>query len=434
MDREDRSNVTPDAASMCVKCGTCRPVCPVFGVRALESSGARGKMALIEAVSRDRIEQTGRYREYLETCLLCGACEEACPSNVPTLDIMLRAREKMASGVGMKTGKGLILNHLLGAAKRFRFAVKTGRALQGFMFRRVPAASGLRRRFPLPLIAGDRTVPKLARRFFTDRFHGTVMKGEGPRVGIFAGCMTNYFYPEMGEGMMDLIADTGATVIVPGEQVCCGMPALTGGARGTVRDLAVQNLEAFEKYDLDFIVTGCATCGGNLKGNFGALLDEAGIRKDRIAGFVPKLQDINEFLFRRGLPGQTPAETPQDAIPELKVTYHHPCHLGRLQGIRDEPIVLMESLPGVKYVPMDEADRCCGMGGSFSVEHYDISKDVNDRKVKNIIASGTRTVVTSCPACIMHIRDGLIRNGHGDVEVLHVTDLLVKLRGNKRPT
>ena len=197
-------------------------------------------MALIEAVSQGQIEQTWHYRDYLETCLLCGACDEACPSNVPTLDIMLRAREKMASEVGMKTGKSLILNHLLGAAKRLRLAVRTGRILQGLMFRRVPASSGLRRRFPLPLVPADRTVPKLARRFLTDRFHGIVRKGEGPRVGIFAGCMTNYFYPQMGEGMIELVADTGATVIVPGEQVCCGMPALTGGARGTVRDLAVE--------------------------------------------------------------------------------------------------------------------------------------------------------------------------------------------------
>jgi len=390
-------------------------------------------MALIEAVSQTLIQETGHYREYLETCLLCGACDEACPSNVPTLDIMLRAREKMASGVGMKTGKSLILNHLLGAAKTFNLAVRTGRTLQGLMFRRVPASSGLRRRFPLPLIAGDRTVPKLARHFFTDRFHGLVMKGDGPRVGIFAGCMTNYFYPEMGEGMIGLVAATGASVAVPGKQVCCGMPALTGGARGTVRDLAVQNLGVFEKYELDCIVTGCATCGGNLKDNYGPLLKEAGIPEDRIDGFVSKILDINEFLFQAGPAVQVHGEKVQGAQ-ALKVTYHHPCHLGRLQEVRDEPIALIESMAGVQLVPMEEADRCCGMGGSFSIEHYDISKEVNDRKVKNIVASGAQAVVTSCPACILHIRDGLIRNGHGEIEVLHVTDLISARLGNQRST
>ena len=85
---------------------------------------------------------------------------------------------------------------------------------------------------------------------------------------------------------------------------------------------------------------------------------------------------------------------------------------------------LIRAMPGVEYVPMEEADRCCGLGGSFGVEHYDISKEVNDRKVRNIAQSGADVVVTSCPGCLMHIRDGLNRNGHQSIEALHIMVLL----------
>jgi glycolate oxidase iron-sulfur subunit len=420
-------------SSKCVKCGTCHPVCPVFAAVPEESHNARGKMALIEAVAQGRLEESGRYRDYLEACLLCGACQEACPNEVPTLTAMLEARESLAGRMGLKTGKGMILNHLLGTARGFRLALKAGRAFQGLMFRRIPESSGLRRRFPLPLIPEDRTLPGVARDFFTDLFAGTVRRGSGPRVGIFAGCMTNYFYPEIGADMVDLLGRLGAAVVVPEDQVCCGMPALAGGARDTVRDLAMQNLEAFEKYDLDAIVTGCASCGGNLKDNFRALLAESGVAEARIDAFLSKVMDINEYLAGTELssrPGWGGEELP--GREPLTVTYHHPCHLGRLQGVKEEPIRLIQALPGVRYVPMEEADRCCGMGGSFSIENYDISKRINDRKVDRILETGAQAVVTSCPACILHIRDGLRRRGREEVEVLHVLELVARRAADEK--
>jgi len=414
-----------DICSQCVKCGTCQAVCPVFWARPGEAYSPRGKMAIIQAVSQSHLEESNLYREHLESCLLCGACEESCPSEVPTLSAMLEARESMASRAGMKPGKGLILNHLLGAAKTFRAAMRAGRVFQPLMFRKIPQSSGLRRRFPMPLVPDDRTLPAVAPQFFTDLFDGVVREGPGPRVGIFAGCMTNYFYPETGQTMVDLLGTLGATVVVPEDQACCGMPALTGGGRETVRELAVKNLEVFEGYDLDVIVTGCASCGGNLKHNYGDLLQEAGIDKARADAFTSKILDINEFLVRSGLTAHLEGNEDKP-LPEgeLKVTYHHPCHLGRLQGVKNEPEKLLESIPGVRFVPMTDADRCCGMGGSFSIEHYDISKRINDEKVDRIVETGADAVVTSCPACILHLRDGLIRRGHGNIDVLHITELL----------
>ncbi len=414
----------------CVKCGTCQTVCPVFSVRPDESSAARGKMALSEAVDQGLLAESEIYRGYLEKCLLCGACEEACPSEVKTLSTMLQARERLARNVGIKPGKRLILEQVLADPRLLDLAMRTGRTFQGLVFKRIPAESGIRRRIPLPLVTADRTLPSLARTFFTDSFSGWVAEGKGPRVGVFAGCMTNYFYPRTGETMIELLRGLGASVYVPAEQVCCGMPALTGGARETARELASQNLEAFEKYDLDAIVTGCASCGENLKENYGGLLREAGVEDKRIERFISKILDINEYLYRypAAVSSEDARQQEGDIDAELTVTYHQPCHLGRLQGVKAEPIALIQSIRGVRYVPMVDDQVCCGMGGSFSLEHYDIAKEVNDRKITRIVETGADAVVTSCPACIMHIRDGLNRHQRGEIEVLHITELLERFK------
>jgi glycolate oxidase iron-sulfur subunit len=201
-----------------------------------------------------------------------------------------------------------------------------------------------------------------------------------------------------------------------------------GGARNTVTELALQNLEAFEKYDLDTIVTGCASCGSNLKENYGELLRETGVEEERIEKFLSMILDINEYLYRHSpeIPDVEGKRVSGGSGPRLKVTFHHPCHLGRLQGVKDEPIALIQSIPDITYVPMVDGDRCCGMGGSFSLENYDISREINDQKIARIIETGADAVVTSCPACIMHLQDGLNRNRRGDIEVIHITDLLVR--------
>jgi glycolate oxidase iron-sulfur subunit len=380
-------------------------------------------MALVEAVTQGYLDGTSLYKDYLETCLLCGACEEACPNEVQNLSILFRARGDVPEKVRSRSAKGLVMKYLLGAANVFRYAMKAGRTFQYFIFRKVPASSGMRRRFPMPVITSDRTLPTIAKRFFIERYRGQVTDGDGPRVGIFIGCASNYIYPEVGETIVRILQSLGATVIVPAEQSCCGLPAFAGGVDSTVRDLALNNLKVFEKYNLDYIVTGCASCGGNLKHNYPEILEKNGVEKGRAEKLTSKIMDINEFLARTEIIAVLEA-LDHGGLEKIKVTYHHPCHLGRLQDIKEEPLSLIQAMPGVEYVPMEEADRCCGLGGSFGVEHYDISKEVNDRKVRNIADSGADVVVTSCPGCLMHIRDGLSRNGHKGIEAMHIMVLL----------
>ncbi|MBQ1538998.1 MAG: (Fe-S)-binding protein, partial [Desulfovibrio sp.] len=93
------------------------------------------------------------------------------------------------------------------------------------------------------------------------------------------------------------------------------------------------------------------------------------------------------------------------------VTYHDSCHLKKGLGISKEPRALIQANPDYKLVEMKEADRCCGCGGSFTLYHYDLSRQIGQRKRNNIVASGAKVASAGCPACMMQMEDVLSHNG-----------------------
>ena len=130
--------------------------------------------------------------------------------------------------------------------------------------------------------------------------------------------------------------------------------------------------------------------------------------------------DINDFLIN------VLDMKPPKLDHEAKVTYHDPCHLAKGLGIREEPRQLLRRISGVEYTEMEEADSCCGFGGSFSLYFYDLSRHINAEKIKHIQATGADQVVTSCPGCMIHIEDG-IDHMQGKHKVVHIVQLLAQV-------
>jgi glycolate oxidase iron-sulfur subunit len=108
----------------------------------------------------------------------------------------------------------------------------------------------------------------------------------------------------------------------------------------------------------------------------------------------------------------------------LTVTYHHPCHAVRGQGLSAEPVEILNRLPGVEYRPLPEADWCCGGAGSYAFSHYELSQQVLDRKMSNLQKTGADLLATSCPACMMHLSYGVRKHGLG-TRVCHILELII---------
>ena len=101
------------------------------------------------------------------------------------------------------------------------------------------------------------------------------------------------------------------------------------------------------------------------------------------------------------------------------ITYHASCHL-RAAGGGSAPQELLKRLPGNRYRPMADSDRCAGGAGTFLVKDWQLSKQIFDRKRRGILASGAKTVATSCPACMIQLKSGL----PPDFSVKHVIQLI----------
>ncbi|MBI3753519.1 MAG: (Fe-S)-binding protein [Deltaproteobacteria bacterium] len=437
-----------DEINKCVLCGTCRGVCPTFGVINREPASARGKAALCGAYLNKEIELSDVFIKQMNECVQCMACKTACPNDVNVPDIILSARAEIAKEKGLPFVKSFILGNILDSARLMPATMKFASKLQGFLFKDVPEESGLHRRFPLPLIDERRLVPPLAERFFLEvrsqkpapagNKHGSEARSQEnssqftvhssrPRIGFFAGCLINYMLPSIGEASLKVLESAGASVIVPLDQHCCGMPALGSGDIETAKSLALKNLEAFEQYELDYITTACATCSDGLKRRFKELLYDEGedVRK-RVERFSSKVRDITELLINelRITNYELRILNPKSEIrnPKSIVTYHDPCHLRRGQGIADEPRELIE-MSGAKLKEMSHPCRCCGLGGSFNITNYDFSMEINRNKAEDIKNTGADIVATACPGCMIQIKDGLHQLG-ADTKVVHVVELL----------
>ena len=399
----------------CVKCGACRAHCPVFGAERREGRVARGKVALADAVLRGEVGLEAKVLEDLSQCLLCGSCEAQCPNKVPTDEIVAAARRRIAEQKGLSSfGKGLAA--VLGRPKLMNALAKTGGKFSKLLFKRLPENSGLRLRFPAPYLAADRTLPPITDRPFRERVPEVIEGQPGmPTIAFFTGCGINYMYPAIGEAFLQALKFLGVTIIIPKDQACCGLPAVSAGAGSVVEQLAVQNLAALTRRPVDYVVTACASCNAGL----GKIYPDLG---GDYVDLGKKTRDIFVFLVELGLP-QKLAALPR---PEkrIKVTYHDPCHL-RTRGITKEPRQILAALPQVEFVEMAHAGTCCGLGGTYSVYHYDTAKKIGAKKAANIAASGAELVATDCPGCIMQLQDA-INHGGGGQRAVHILELLAE--------
>lgn len=417
---EDTLKRIEEQLKKCVKCGTCRSNCPAFTAFQREPATARGKLALVQHLLKDDIDLDDQTYEAMSKCLLCGSCVDRCPNDVPTDEIVIAAREALAKKRGLTTFHKAV-GQVIQSRTRMKLGAKAASLLGPLFFKKVPENSGLRLRFPLPFIGNRRYIPAIAKTPFMERYPEVIEGKPGkPRILFFVGCMINFAYPRVGVAAVKLFQHLGCTVIIPKDQQCCGLPGMSGGDIETVRELAERNLAALERYEADYVMTACATCGGALHRLYPLVVGKRNPElKERLERLAKKTVDASQLLQQLGL---NPEETGAGA--SGSVTYHDPCHL-RTRKLSSQPRELIKATPGLELVEMDGADRCCGLGGTFNVYHYGSSMAINDQKSEAIIATGASAVATGCPGCMMMLDDGLKQHG-SDIEVVHTLELLAR--------
>jgi Fe-S oxidoreductase len=237
-----------------------------------------------------------------------------------------------------------------------------------------------------------------------------------PAVAFYAGCVANYAYPGIGEGVMKYLQECGGEPYYPQGQACCGAPALDAGDEQSCNRLAKINIAALEKMNPDYIVTVCPGCAVMLQQEYPRLLADDPEWSQRAKAMSAKIRDFSQLAIE--LIPSAEKKPSQD----LSVTYHDPCYLKRGLGIYHEPRKLLER-EGFKIVEMDDADACCGFAGQFVLQYPELAGSILKRKLDNIKATGVDVVVTDCMPCVLQLRGGLDKRS-SNVRVMHSAELL----------
>ena len=393
----------------CVRCGQCRSVCPVFLAKGVESDAPRGKVALVRALLEGKLEPSKALSEKLDQCLLCQTCVQDCPSGVRVDRIIIAARERLAELRGVPFRKKVLTRWLMPNLGRLQPLIALASRMQNLFGGKVVAGNYRLPRYPMPLI-GKRLLPHLT----GQTLHTLVQKRPKNRKGaqriiFFSGCMITYVNPGIGQAVMEVLQRNGVDVVVPKEQVCCGLPSLAAGDPETFEGLRQHNLKVLRENDYDAIITACASCGSTLKEHYGPELPM-------------KIYDFSEFLI-----DQVKLSPPLLRV-EKTVTYHDPCHLRKSQRIKSQPRSLLKRIPGLSFQDVKDPDRCCGFGGTFSLNYPSLSQQINDTTVKQLVETNAEMVVTSCPGCMLHLANGLYRCG-SKAQVVHLAEVLAASYG-----
>ncbi len=415
--------------SACMRCGMCQSVCPVFAETGREADVARGKLALLDGLLHQVFQNPDGVDERLTRCLLCGSCASSCPSGVKVLDIFIKARAVITGYRGLHPFKKFIFRNLLAKPALFDKVLEWGVRFQGIFAKPVDDLLGTScAKILSPL--GNRHFKPLASQPFHRAvpFLDTPPGASGIRVGFFPGCLTDKLFPQVAHATLKTLAHHGVGVFIPENLGCCGIPALASGDTETFRKLVRHNLELFEGRELDHIVTVCATCASTIKKLWPTMVGNLPARdQEKMEALAEKTLDISQLLTEKLKIGVREIESEGEEDGEerrnrISVTYHDPCHLKKSLGVFRQPRALIQANPRYLLKEMAEADRCCGCGGSFNLEHYDLSSSIGRRKRDNIVASGCSVAATSCPACMMHMGDMLSQAGD-PIVVRHVIEL-----------
>lgn len=410
-----------DQLVVCMRCGMCQSVCPVFAETGRESDVARGKLALLDGLLQEMFKDSTGVQERLSRCLLCGSCAANCPSGVKVLDIFIKARAVITNYVGLSPLKKIIFRKMLAQPELFDQLMEWGSRLQGIFIKPVDELLGTScARFVSPL--GDRHFSSLAPQPFHRAvpFLDTPAGASGLKAGLFMGCVIDKVFPRIGHAVLRTLEHHGVGVFIPREVGCCGIPALSSGDTETYNKLVRHNLKGLASQDLDVLITACATCTSTIKKLWPTLAEELSPPElERVKTLAGKTMDISQFLVEKlGVKASGSGEGGEKPL----ITYHDPCHLKKSLGIAAQPRTVLQASPAYRFKEMKEADKCCGCGGSFNLQHYDLSSAIGKHKRDNIADSGASVVATSCPACMLQISDMLSQAGDR-VEVKHAIEV-----------
>ncbi|WP_291328012.1 L-lactate dehydrogenase (quinone) large subunit LdhH [Desulfovibrio sp. UCD-KL4C] len=405
----------------CVRCGACANVCPVYRMVGGHKMG-HIYIGAIGLILTYFFHGTDKAKNLVQNCINCGACKEICAGGIdlPGLIKEIHARIQDEEGHPLTSA---LLGKMMKNRKLFHKFLRIAKHAQ----KPVAGKDGFIRHLPMIFAPNHdfRALPTVAKvpfRDMWDKVKPAKVANPKHKVAIFSGCVQDFVYPEQSVATVESMRGKDIGLEFPMDQSCCGLPLQMMGEKEACKDVAIQNMEAFENSDCEYILTMCASCASHLKHNYPKMLGHDPKYAVRVQEFADKVIDYSSFM------NDVIGVSEDDFLDSKgkKVTYHAPCHLCRGLEVKEAPRELMLKA-GLDYIECAEEEVCCGFGGTYSVKFPKVSAQLLSKKMNNIKETGADILLTDCPGCVMQLRGGAKKNGL-NVEVHHISELISERR------
>lgn len=359
----------------CSKCGLCQSVCPIYKLTGNDCAVSRGKFVMLDGVLKGNLKLSRNINKYLDLCLKCDKCSNFCPSSIDVCKILETAKYNYEK------------NTLWG---KFIFFLES-KYVFGNLLKLFKTLIN-----PHPLREGKQL-------FASEASNRDVGAGENKlKLLYFKGCVNNIF-PQTDKFLHKLF-DNSDVEIIEKDFDCCGLPFLSSGNLERFEEVKKHNLELMN-CDFDYILTDCASCESTLKGYFQPTRNDVwlksptydlSLRANEKSVAIPSFISLGELIANQNI--KFKFEKP------IKVTFHKPCHLEN----DDFWLKIIENCENVEYVKMKDYDECCGFSGEFTIKNHKISMQISKQKAQNAINTGADYVITTCPACVLGLKQGML--------------------------
>jgi glycolate oxidase iron-sulfur subunit len=372
----------------CVHCGFCTATCPTYQLLGDELDGPRGRIYLIKQVL-EGAEPTRKTQLHLDRCLTCRNCETTCPSGVQygaLVEIGRRVVDAKVERPGAERAVRTALKEGL-TSPLFAPAMKLGQWFRPF----VPAAL----KGKVPPKAGPRA-------------HQWPTRSHPRKVLMLLGCVQPAMAPNINSATARVLDAAGLQTLVADGAGCCGairdhLNDHEGGLADMRRNIdawwpLVEGLTAQGK--VEAIVMNASGCGVTVK-EYARHLRHDPAYAERAAKISALTKDLSELL-----PDLVPKLKPRLHGRRPKLAYHPPCTLQHGQQLRGGVEGGLRELGFDVQLAATESHLCCGSAGTYSVLQPELSGQLRERKLGQLLPLAPEAIVSANVGCIQHLQGG----------------------------
>jgi Fe-S oxidoreductase len=360
----------------CMQCGTCTGVCPSVKIRNYSPRLVLRNLALDRATDVN-------VDDAVWSCVTCNSCVENCPRGTELVDLVKTVRHNTVEA-------GNLPKQL---KKPLEMLKKEGTPWAGKREERTQWTKEL----DLPKYSSDKEYC-----LFTCC---TTAYDSSDKKGSENGGLALIKLLEIGEVSYGSLGTA---------ESCCGDQAEKIGDKDLAESLTTANTALFQENKVSKILTSSPHCLNSFRKNYPGLDDTAEISH---------YTELLDTLISRG------KLTPLSEIKQ-KITYHDPCYLGRHNKIYDAPRRILQSIPGLELIEMQNSkqrSQCCGGGGGGAWQILPMDENHGVQRVREALDTGAEVIATSCPYCIRMLNDAIkTLKVENKIQVRDVAELLLQ--------